>query len=66
MCYFRHVSMDSFVADISDTNAQEGDVVTIFSADSHSKNSERPDTIPYEILATINRRIKRIYDFPTS
>ncbi len=62
-----HVSMDSFVADISDTNAQEGDVVTIFSAEfSIQKIANGLDTIPYEILATINRRIKRIYDFPTS
>ena len=62
-----HVSMDSFVADISDTNAQEGDVATIFSADfSIQKIANDLNTIPYEILATINRRIKRIYDFPTS
>tara|TARA_Y100001978_G_scaffold188696_1_gene190336 strand:- start:1893 stop:2981 length:1089 start_codon:yes stop_codon:yes gene_type:complete len=62
-----HVSMDSFVADISDTNAQEGDMATIFSADfSIQKIANDLNTIPYEILATINRRIKRIYDFPTS
>ena len=59
--------MDSFVADISDTKAQEGDMVTIFSADfSIQKIANDLNTIPYEILATINRRIKRIYDFPTS
>ena len=62
-----HVSMDSFVADISDTNAQEGDIATIFSANfSIQKIANELNTIPYEILATINRRIKRIYDFPTS
>lgn len=62
-----HVSMDSFVTDISDTNAQEGDMVTIFSDDfSIQKIANELNTIPYEILATINRRIKRIYDFPTS
>ena len=62
-----HVSMDSFVADISDTNAQEGDVVTIFSTDVPiQKIATKLKTIPYEILASINRRIKRIYDFPTS
>ena len=39
-----HVSMDSFVADISDTNAQEGDMATIFSADfSIQKNCERSE-----------------------
>jgi len=62
-----HVSMDSFVADISDTSAIEGDIVTIFSADfSIQKIANDLNTIPYEILATINRRIKRVYDFPKS
>lgn len=62
-----HVSMDSFVADISDTNAKEGDMATIFSTDfSIQKIADDLNTIPYEILATINRRIKRIYDFPAS
>ena len=61
------VSMDSIVANISDVNAKEGDIVTIFSADfSIQKIANELNTIPYEILATINRRIKRIYDFPTS
>ena len=62
-----HVSMDSFVADISNTSAIEGDIVTIFSADfSIQKIANDLNTIPYEILATINRRIKRVYDFPIS
>lgn len=60
-----HVSMDSFVADISDTNAKEGDLVTIFSADfCVQKIAADLNTIPYEILATLNRRIKRIYEHP--
>lgn len=60
-----HVSMDSFVADISDTNANEGDLVTIFSANfSVQKIAADLNTIPYEILATLNRRIKRIYEHP--
>ena len=59
--------MDSFVANISDANAREGDIATIFSADfSIQKIASDLNTIPYEILATINRRVKRIYDFPTS
>lgn len=61
-----HVSMDSFVADISETNAQEGDLTTIFSADfSVQKIAADLNTIPYEILATLNRRIKRIYEHST-
>jgi alanine racemase len=54
--------MDSFMIDISGTNAKEGDLVTIFS----KKNlvvtiAKNLDTIAYEILATLNRRIKRVY-----
>lgn len=60
------VSMDSFVADVSGTNAQEGDQVTIFSNTfSIQRIASDLNTIPYEILATLNRRIKRIYEYPT-
>ena len=56
------ISMDSFVADISEVYAQEGQEVTIFSPKySVSKLAHDLDTIPYEIMATLNRRIKRIY-----
>ena len=56
------ISMDSFVADISEVCAQEGQEVTIFSPKySVSKLAFDLDTIPYEIMATLNRRIKRIY-----
>ena len=59
------VSMDSFVADVSGTNAQEGDQVTIFSNTfSIQRIASDLNTIPYEILATLNRRIKRIYEYP--
>ena len=56
------ISMDSFVADISEVCTQEGQEVTIFSPKySVSKLAHDLDTIPYEIMATLNRRIKRIY-----
>jgi len=56
------ISMDSFIADISNVNALEGEAVTIFSPKySVSKLANDLDTIPYEIMATLNRRIKRIY-----
>ena len=56
------ISMDSFIADISAVYAQEGQEVTIFSPKySVSKLANDLDTIPYEIIATLNRRIKRIY-----
>lgn len=56
------VSMDSFIANVSNVNAEEGEIVTIFSPKySVSKLANDLDTIPYEIMATLNRRIKRIY-----
>ena len=56
------ISMDSFLADISAVNVQEGQEVTIFNPKySVSKLAHDLDTIPYEIMATLNRRIKRIY-----
>ena len=56
------ISMDSFFADISGVNAVEGQEVTIFNPKySVSKLAHDLDTIPYEIMATLNRRIKRIY-----
>lgn len=56
------ISMDSFVADISEVYAQEGQEVTIFSPKySVYKLANDLDIIPYEIMATLNRRIKRIY-----
>ena len=56
------ISMDSFVAAISEVYAQEGQEVTIFSPKySVSKLANDLDTIPYEIMATLNRRIKRVY-----
>ena len=42
--------------------AKEGDVVTIFDAKNNvSEIALNLGTIPYEILATLNRRIKRVY-----
>ena len=42
--------------------AKEGDLVTVFSKEnSVAVIAKNLDTIPYEILATLNRRIKRVY-----
>lgn len=57
-----NISMDSFIADISNVNAEEGTEVIIFSPKySVSQLAKDLDTIPYEIMATLNRRIKRVY-----
>ena len=56
------ISMDSFAADVSKVDAQEGDEVIIFSPKySVSHLAKDLNTIPYEIMATLNRRIKRLY-----
>ena len=56
------ISMDSLVADVSGLNAKEGDDVIIFSPEFSLVNiADDLNTISYEIMATLNRRIKRIY-----
>ena len=56
------ISMDSFMVDISGIDATEGDEVVVFgNENSVAKIAKNLDTIAYEILATLNRRIKRIY-----
>ena len=58
------ISMDSFMVNISGINAKEGDLVIVFSEENSVDDiAKNLDTIPYEILATLNRRIKRINHF---
>ncbi len=57
-----NVCMDMCMIDLTNIEAEEGDVVTIFGdAYSLSKIAHKLDTIPYEILTTVSRRVKRIY-----
>ena len=56
------ISMDSCMVDISDVNANEGDEVIVFGAKNPVATiAENLNTIAYEILANLNRRIKRVY-----
>lgn len=56
------ISMDSFMVDLSCIDAKEGDEVVVFGkANSVAEIAKNLDTISYELLATLNRRIKRIY-----
>ena len=56
------ISMDSMLIDLKTIEAREGDIVTIFDDKNNvSEIAKNLDTIPYEILATLNRRIKRVY-----
>ncbi len=57
-----NISMDMFMADISDTEAAEGDEVVIFGDAYTAKNlADTLGTIPYEILTGISQRVKRVY-----
>jgi Alr-MurF fusion protein len=56
------VCMDMCMVDITNIEAKEGDEVIIFS-DSLSINTlaDNIETIPYEILTSVSRRVKRVY-----
>ena len=57
-----NVCMDMCMIDITDIQAKEGDEVIIFGDNNPIQNIAKDmDTIPYEILTGISRRVKRIY-----
>lgn len=57
-----NVCMDACMIDITNIDAQEGDEVIIFGKDlTISEQASKIGTIPYEILTSIARRVKRIY-----
>ena len=54
--------MDLCMIAVTDTDAKEGDSVTIFGPGLPvSEMAERLGTIPYEVLTSISPRVKRIY-----
>jgi alanine racemase len=56
------ICMDMCVIDLTGIDAQEGDDVIIFNANHPlEKLSAAAQTIPYEILSRISRRVKRVY-----
>ena len=56
------ISMDSLAINVTKHQVQEGELVEIFGNQlSVSEISKKINTIPYEIYAILNRRIKRIY-----
>ena len=56
------ISMDSSIVNLNNTDAKSGDEVIIFGTENTVLSiAEKLDTIPYEIFATLNRRIKRVY-----
>ncbi|NVO19703.1 MAG: bifunctional UDP-N-acetylmuramoyl-tripeptide:D-alanyl-D-alanine ligase/alanine racemase [Bacteroidetes bacterium] len=57
-----NVCMDMCMIDITDIPAREGDEVIIFGKDMPiSRLAEEMESIPYEILTGISRRVKRVY-----
>ncbi len=56
------ICMDMCMVDITNIKAKEGDEVIIFGNDrSINALSEELETIPYEVLAGISKRVKRVY-----
>ena len=57
-----NVCMDMTMIDITDIDTKEGDEVIIFNNEYPIENiAKQLNTIPYEILTSISRRVKRIY-----
>lgn len=57
-----NICMDMMMVDIGNIKAKEGDEVIIFNSISDLESfSKYSQTIPYEILTSISRRVKRIY-----
>lgn len=58
------ICMDTCMIDITGIEAQEGDPVLIFSPMAHNTVEDMAKvlgTIPYEIMTSVSRRVKRIY-----
>ncbi len=57
-----NVCMDMCMADVTGLDVKEGDEVTVFGAERPLTGLAREmDTIPYEILTGISKRVKRVY-----
>jgi len=57
-----NVCMDMCMADITGLNVKEGDEVIVFGNDRSINDLAREmETIPYEILTGISKRVKRMY-----
>lgn len=56
------VCMDMMMVDVSGIEAKEGDEVVIFNGNPALEDfADYSQTIPYEVLTSISRRVKRIY-----
>ncbi len=56
------VSMDLISVDVTNMQVKEGDLVEIFGYNIRVEEiAEKLDTIPYEVLTSVSRRVKRLY-----
>lgn len=56
------ICMDMCMLDVSNIQVKEGDEVTVFGLEPRIEElAKKIDTIPYEILAGISQRVKRVY-----
>ena len=56
------ICMDMCMLDITDVPAKEGDEVIVFGPDLPvSEMARQLETIPYEVLTNVSRRVKRVY-----
>ncbi len=57
-----NVSMDLIMIDLTEIPAKEGDTVEIFGNNiTIQEVAEKLQTIPYEVLTSVSRRVKRVY-----
>ncbi len=57
-----NISMDMCMVDITGTDVNEGDDVFVFGKEHPiTELAEALETIPYEVLTSISRRVKRVY-----
>ncbi len=57
-----NICMDLCMVDVTDVKAEEGDEVIIFGeSPSITEIAGKLNTIPYEVLTSISRRVKRVY-----
>lgn len=57
-----NICMDMVMVDVTDIDVQEGDDVIIFGNEYPvSELAKQLETIPYEVLTSISRRVKRVY-----
>ncbi|OQA94534.1 MAG: Alanine racemase [Bacteroidetes bacterium ADurb.Bin217] len=59
-----NICMDATMIDLTDVDAEIGDEVILFGKDLPiTRMAEKLETIPYEIITSVSRRVKRLYYF---